>query len=490
LGTAPGQNLRLMRQLRRDEDEGLATTWGPFASLSQDGRWLVLGDWTSTRSNDAWLVDFDDVRRTGEVRRRVVSEGAEGTVTGTAIDGTLYLHTTVGSPKGRVVAADVDRPDRTTWRDVVPEREDAIVEAVAFGRGVLAVTYLTNASNVVEVFRLDGSPLGPLRLPGLGSASMSAEPDRTEAFLRFTSYNVPTTIYRVDLARPADEPEIWARPEVPVSPDDVDVEQVWFPSMDGTRISLFLVRHRAFPTRGDAPTILTGYGGFNISMTPAFQAPLFQWLEAGGLYAVANLRGGGEYGDAWHEAGMLERKQRVFDDFIAAAEWLQASGHTDREHLALAGGSNGGLLVGAAITQRPDLCRAAIIAVPLLDMLRYQHFLMARYWVPEYGSAEDPAQFEYLRAYSPYHHVRPGTAYPAVLLTAGEHDTRVHPMHARKMAAALQAATSSDPAEKPVLLWVDREAGHGQGKPLSLRLRDAVDQRVFLLWQLGGGTGH
>ncbi|HSF99907.1 MAG TPA: prolyl oligopeptidase family serine peptidase, partial [Vicinamibacterales bacterium] len=231
--------------------------------------------------------------------------------------------------------------------------------------------------------------------------------------------------------------------------------------------------------------LLSGYGGFNVNMTPSFSATLFQWFEAGGVYALPNLRGGGEYGDEWHRAGMLEHKQNVFDDFIAAAEWLMANGYTNPSRLAIAGGSNGGLLTGAAITQRPELFRAAVVAVPLLDMLRYQRFLMARYWVPEYGSAEDEGQFEVLRAYSPYHRVVAGTRYPAVFLTAGENDTRVHAMHARKMAALLQAATTSDPGEQPVLLWVDREAGHGQGKPLNLRLREVVDQRVFLMWQLG-----
>jgi prolyl oligopeptidase len=236
---------------------------------------------------------------------------------------------------------------------------------------------------------------------------------------------------------------------------------------------------------GNAPTIVTGYGGFNICETPVFVPTWFQWFDAGGLIAIPNLRGGGEYGDAWHEAGMLEQKQNVFDDFHAALTWLLTNGYTNPRRLAISGGSNGGLLTGAALTQEPELFRAAIVAVPLLDMLRYQHFLMARYWVPEYGSADRPEQFSFLRKYSPYHHVIPGTAYPAVLLTAGKNDTRVHAMHARKMAAALQAASSSDPDSQPVLLWVDREAGHGQGKPLNLRLRDAVDQRIFLMWQLG-----
>jgi len=248
---------------------------------------------------------------------------------------------------------------------------------------------------------------------------------------------------------------------------------------------MFLIHKKGLRPDGDAPTMLTGYGGFNVSQTPGFSATLFQWIEAGGLFAVPNLRGGGEYGDGWHDAGILDRKQNVFDDFIAAAEWLIANRFTNSHRLGIAGASNGGLLTAAALTQRPELFRAVIVAVPLLDMLRYQHFLMARYWVPEYGSAEDPEQFKFLHAYSPYHRVRPNTKYPAVMLTAGEHDSRVHASHARKMTALLQSATASDPAEQPVLLWVDREAGHGQGKPLNLRVRDIADQRIFLMWQLG-----
>jgi prolyl oligopeptidase len=419
------------------------------------------------------------------VERTAVTVGETGRAVGTVIDGTLFLHTTVGAPQGRVVAVEAASPARAGWRELVPERPDAVVEAASFGRGVVAVTYLRNAASVVEVFDLAGRSVGVVAQPGLGAAAIATEEDRTEAYLTFTSFNHPTSIFRVDLATPAAAPSLWARPDVPVDPSQVDVRQVWYASKDGTRISMFLVHRKGLVKTGDVPTLLTGYGGFNISHTPAFSAPLCQWFEAGGLYALPNLRGGGEYGEAWHEAGMLDRKQNVFDDFLAAAEWLIAEGYTRPSRLAIAGGSNGGLLTGAAITMRPDLFRAAIVAVPLLDMLRYQYFLMARYWVPEYGSAENPHQFTVLHAYSPYHHVVDGVAYPAVLLTAGENDTRVHASHARKMAARLQAATASDPAERPVLLWVDREAGHGQGKPLNLRLRDAVDQRIFLMWQLG-----
>jgi prolyl oligopeptidase len=264
------------------------------------------------------------------------------------------------------------------------------------------------------------------------------------------------------------------------------VKQVTYSSKDGTPVTMFVVHKKGLELNGRNPTLLTGYGGFNISMDPFFAATLFPWFEAGGVFAMPNLRGGGEYGKAWHEGGMLSRKQNVFDDFYAAAEWLIENRYTSAERLAITGGSNGGLLTGAAVTQRPELFGAVVIDVPLLDMLRYQHFLMARFWVPEYGDADRSAEeFAFLRAYSPYHNIRQGTRYPAVFLTAGENDTRVHPMHARKMAAALQAATASDPNEKPVLLWVDRDAGHGAGKPLELRIRDLVDERMFIMWQLG-----
>ncbi len=485
LDTDPAKDPVLSRQFTTQENAALATTWGPFGSLSRDGRWLALGYWIDTQSNDLWLADFDAYRRTGTLVRKTVTTGETGQAFGTVIDDVLYMQTTKGAPKGRVVTVSAADPSPARWRDLVPEHPDAVIESVAMAKGLIAVTYLERASSVVRVFDLTGRPLGVLRQPGLGSAGVAAEPDRTEAFLTFTSFNYPPTIFRVDLAKPDADPEVWERPDVPVDPSIAEVEQVTYTSKDGTPVTMFLVYRKGLTKSGRTPALLSGYGGFNISMTPSFSATLFQWIEAGGLYAVPNLRGGGEYGDAWHTAGMLDRKQNVFDDFLAAAEWLIGQGYTKPEHLAISGGSNGGLLTGAAIVQRPSLFRAAIVAVPLLDMLRYEQFLMARYWVPEYGSAEDAAQFEFLNAYSPYQQVKPGTPYPAVLLTAGEHDTRVHALHARKMAARLQAATASDPGEQPVLLWVDREAGHGQGKPLNLRLRDVVDSRLFLMWQLG-----
>jgi prolyl oligopeptidase len=484
-GTDPAADPVLFRQYTKEENEKLATTWGPQGSLSRDGRWLILGYWTSTRSNDLWIADFHRYLETGKLERRELSVGGDGTIQGTVVGGTLFLDSNQGAPNGRIFAVDPAQPQRENWKEIVPERADEVIEAVDYGKGYVAVQYLKDATSVIEVFRTDGTSVGRVKLPGLGTAAISAEPDRTDAYVDFTSFNFPHSIFRVDLAKPGAEPELWERPDVPVDPSTIEVEQVWYPSRDGTKISMFVVHRKGLQPDGHRPTLLTGYGGFNISMTPSFQATLFPWLEDGGVYALPNLRGGGEYGDAWHEAGMLERKQNVFDDFAAAGEWLITHGYTDRAHLACAGGSNGGLLTGVMVTQHPDLFRAAIVAVPLLDMLRYQDFLMARYWVPEYGSAENADQFRALYAYSPYQHVEKGVKYPAVLLTGGENDSRVHALHARKMAALLQASTASDPAKRPVLLWVDREAGHGQGKPLNLRLRDLVDQRVFLRWQLG-----
>jgi len=472
----------LFRQYTKEENEKLATTWGPGGTLSRDGKWLTLVYWTSTRSNDLWVADFDAFRKSGKLEKREISVGGDGTIFGQAVDGKLFLQTTQGAPNGKVQVVDLATMER---KDLVAERPDAAIQNVSIAKGLLVVEYLEKASSVFDLFAYDGKPLGRLALPGIGSGALATEEDSTEAFLSFTSYNYPTTIFQVDLTAPAKLGSVWERPDVPVDPSTVEVSQVWYPSKDGTKISMFLVHKKGLAKDGARPTILYGYGGFNVSSTPTFTATFFPWFEDGGIFAVPNLRGGGEYGDAWHEAGMLEKKQNVFDDFIAAAEWLVANGYTKPSKLAIYGGSNGGLLTGAVAMQRPDLCQAAVVAVPLLDMLRYQNFLMARYWVPEYGSAEDAKQFETLLAYSPYHHVEEGARYPAIYLTAGENDTRVHALHARKMAAKLQAVAAKVEDANPVLLWVDREAGHGQGKPLNLRLRDAVDLRIFLRWQLG-----
>jgi prolyl oligopeptidase len=486
LGSWRGHDLQLFRQFTRDENKDLATTWGPFGGISRDARWVYKGYYTSTKANDLWFADLQQWFRTGRLDWIDVMVGRDARATPHIVGNTMFLETDADAPNGTVWAIDLLNPAREHWKNVVPHRPDAVISDLGIAKGILAVEYMINATSRIELFAFDGSPLGTLRLPQeVGSAGLSTREDRTEAFLTFTSFNYPTTIFRVDLARPDAEPELWERPDVPVDPTTIHVTQEWFSSRDGTRVPMFIVHRKGLRLDGSNPTILTGYGGFNIPMTPGFSATNFPWYEAGGVFALPNLRGGGEFGETWHRSGMLESKQNVFDDFIAAAEFLIQKGYTNPNRLAISGGSNGGLLIGAAVTQRPELFRAAHCAVPLLDMLRYQHFLMARYWVPEYGSAEDPAQFQYLLKYSPYHQIKPGVRYPAILFTTGENDTRVHPMHARKMAAALQAATGASPDERPILLWVDREAGHGAGKPLNLRIRDAADVRAFFMWQLG-----
>jgi len=498
LGTHPGQDKLLFRQYTREESEQLATTWGPDATVSRDGRWMVLTYWTSTSSNDLWVIDLDQWRKDGTFHKQEIKVGAPNTFAGGIEGDTLFMLTNYKAPKKQVYAVDLRNPEEKNWKVVIPENPDAVLTGYGIARGIIAADYEEKAHSQIRLFAMDGKPLGELRLPGPGTASVSLTHDRTEGFLSFTSFNFPSTIFRIDLTRPDVEPAIWERPDVPVDPGIVEVRQVMYPSKDGTQVPMFIVHRKGLKLDGNNPTILSGYGGFNISMTPSFSPTLFPWLESGGVYAVANLRGGGEFGKPWHEAGMRGQKQNVFDDMIAAAEYLIANNYTNPDRLGATGGSNGGLLMGAMMVQRPDLFRAIFCAVPLLDMYRYQHFLMARYWVPEYGAVdetsagrdEDPnaigrEAFGWLQQWSPYHNIRPGTSFPAVLFTAGENDNRTHPMHARKMAAAVQAATASAPNDRPILLWVDRDAGHGQGKPLDLRIRDATDTRIFFMWQLG-----
>ena len=461
----------------------LATTWGPYPIVSRDGHWLVVYYFTGTDSNDVWFYDLEHWRRTGDLDRVDLLVGEDALTSGFIENDIFYALTTYGASNKRVLAFDLAAAAPARFTEIIAARDDAVIDGIYAAAGRIVVDYLADAYTQIELFDREGRPLELLDLPGIGSASILTHPERQTAWLRFESFSEPEAIYRIDLV--SGERELWRRPELPVTTDHLTVRQVFFTSGDGTRVPMFLLHASDIELDGSNPTVLYGYGGFDISLTPAFSEMWLPWVSRGGVYAVANLRGGGEYGADWHRAGMLENKQNVFDDFYAAADWLIDNGYTRSERLGIRGGSNGGLLTGVAITQRPALAAAAIVAVPLLDMVRYQHFLMARYWVPEYGSAEDPEQFDFIQAYSPYQHVEAGTAYPAVLLTAGENDTRVHPLHARKMAAALQAASSSDPEQSPILLWVDRSAGHGQGKPLELRVRDAADQVAFMAWQLG-----
>jgi prolyl oligopeptidase len=448
----------------------------PNVHLSPDGRWLAVSvsrGWTRT---DVYLRDLASAAR----GFTTVVEGVDAIFGVELRSDRLYLQTNLHAPRGRLVAADLDRPGPDSWRDVLPEGPDVLEGTALIGDWIVAV-WLRDASSRVTLHGRDGALLHEVALPVIGSvAGLTGEWDGREAFLGFTSYAVPPTVYR--LALPAPALELWARAPGEVDTSRFRVRLVHYPSRDGTLVSMFLVDARDRPTDGRGPALLTGYGGFNVSHTPAFGRGVILFLEKGGLYAVAHLRGGGEYGEDWHRQGMLDRKQNVFDDFLAAGDFLVQEGHAARGRLAVMGGSNGGLLVGAALTQRPGLFRAVVCQVPLLDMVRYHLFRIARLWIPEYGSADEPEAFRWLYAYSPYHHVRDGTPYPAVLLTTGESDSRVDPLHARKMAARLQAATSS---AHPILLRIETRAGHGQGKPLSKALEEWTDVWAFVFAELG-----
>jgi prolyl oligopeptidase len=366
---------------------------------------------------------------------------------------------------------------------VIAEGKD-VIESFNRTRDRIAVLRLVRATSRLSTYDLRGEGEREIRLPSLGTIEfVEAEHDGDRVGYTFQSFTQPAIAFVADPRTGAADEVVRLRMPNRLDIASIAVEQTAYASRDGTQVTMFLVHRTDVRPTGDVPTLLTGYGGFNVSRTPAYSAGAAAWVEAGGLFAMPNLRGGGEYGETWHRAGMLANKQNVFDDFHAAAEALIAHGWTEPGHLAIAGGSNGGLLVGAALTQRPDLFAAVYCAVPLLDMLRYQNFRIARFWIAEYGSAEDPEQAEWLRKYSPYHNVRADVRYPPVLFTTAEGDSRVDPMHARKMAALLQAQ-SEDP-ESVVLLRVDRDAGHGIGKPLDKQVDDFADQYAFIAWRTG-----
>jgi len=345
------------------------------------------------------------------------------------------------------------------------------------------VNYLENVNSRVKIFSADGKHVRDIYFPTLGTVTeLDGEWDSDEAFYTFTSFAQPPTSYRYEIS--SGKAEIWARNKAPVDPAQFEVKQVWYQSMDKTRIPMFVMYKKGLKLDGARPTLLYGYGGFLVNETPTFRPDAVLFAEHGGVFALANLRGGGEFGEKWHRAGMLENKQKVFDDFIAAAESLIENGYTKPAHLAIEGGSNGGLLVGAAMTQRPDLFQAVACEFPLLDMVRYQKFLLGKLWVPEYGSSDDAKQFQVLYKYSPYHHVTKGVKYPAVLFLTGDSDTRVAPLHARKMTALMQASTGSD---RPVLLRYDTKAGHSAGLPVTKQVEEFTDVFSFLLAEVGAG---
>ena len=458
------------------------TDW-PEVELSPDGRWLAITVNQGWSKSEVYLVD---TRAAGAPAPIPVATGEDARFQVIqALDDRLFLFTTTGAPRGRVFAVDPAHPQRAHWREVIKESDDVLEQAVYF-RGGLAAVYLHDAAARLRLYAADGAPRGEVALPALGTLTgISGARDAAQLFYGFTSFFTPTAVYAVDagLALHATAaPRLWRQIESPIDQSAFVVERVTVTSRDGSRAPLFLAHRKDVRRDGSGPAVLTGYGGFNIAMLPGWTPSAIPFLERGGTYALAVLRGGGEFGEAWHKAGMLGRKQNVFDDFIAASEWLIANKVTTADRLGIFGGSNGGLLVGAALTQRPDLFRAVVCGVPLLDMVRYHRFRLAALWTSEYGSSDDADAFRWLYAYSPYHRVRDGVAYPAVLLHAAASDTRVDPMHARKMAARLGAATASG---RPILLQIETQAGHGAGKPLAKVLAQLTDEWSFLFNQLG-----
>ncbi|MEK6406598.1 MAG: prolyl oligopeptidase family serine peptidase [Acidobacteriota bacterium] len=447
------------------------------ASVSPDGHYLFLVA-SHGSAGDKTELYFQDLTTNGPITP-IVNDINAGFMTDIAGDH-LYLLTNWNAPNRHIFDVDLKKPTRDNWREVVPEGPSVISGVSAVG-GKLFVSYLENVAATIKVFDPSGKQVREIAFPTLGSSSgMIGDWDRDEGFYTFSSFAQPTTIYRYSVA--SGKQEVFARINVPVQSEQIEVKQVWYESKDKTRVPMFLVYKKGLKLDGNNPVFLTGYGGFNVTLTPSFSSLAAYWAESGGVYALPNLRGGGEFGEKWHKAGMLANKQNVFDDFIGAAEWLIKNKYTNPSKLAISGGSNGGLLVGAAMTQRPDLFQAVVCSYPLLDMIRYQSFLVARFWVPEYGSAENAEQFKYIHAYSPYHQVKKGENYPAVLFVTGDADTRVAPLHARKMTALVQASTGSD---RPVLLHYNTKAGHSGGLPVSQQIEDQTDELSFLFWQLG-----
>lgn len=454
-------------------------TRAPSATVSDDGRFLFISLFDGYRANGIEVIELSSA---GESPPRPVFSAWDARYAILGNDGeTLFVQTTNGAPRGRVIAVDVRDPSPAKWRELIPEQAEALDSATYVG-GRLIATYVKDARGLARMFERDGRALGEVALPGLGTVSgFGGTATDTETFFAYADYLSPGKVLRLDLkdlsVRTVREPTIAAQTSLYVT------RQVFYPSKDGTRVPMFITHRRDFKADGNAPTLLYGYGGFNVSVTPSFRPTVLTWLEMGGVYVEANLRGGGEYGDAWHEAGTKTRKQNVFDDFIAAAEYLIREGYTNPKRLAISGRSNGGLLVGATLLQRPELFGAALPGVGVLDMLRYHTASAnARQWSSDYGLSENPTEFAALRAYSPVHNVTPGTCYPPTLITTADRDDRVVPWHSYKFAAALQHGQG---CAKPILIRIETRAGHGAGKPVWMQIDDFADQWAFVAEALG-----
>jgi prolyl oligopeptidase len=473
LGTSQSDDILIYE--RSDQKE-----WGFNGSVTDDGRYLLIYIWLGTDPRN--LLFVKDLTNSNSPVLELINtfEADYGVIDNQ--DSLFWIQTDLNAPRKRVIAIDINAPDRRNWKEVIPEAEETLQSVSLFGDRFIA-TYLKDAHTQVKIFDLNGSFVRELPLPGLGSAGgFAGKRDAKETFYSFTSFTTPPTIYRYDLER--DESTIFRQPQIKFNPADYETRQVFYASKDGTQVPMFITHKKGLELNGNNPTYLYGYGGFNASITPSFSPSNLVWMELGGVYAVANLRGGGEYGEAWHQAGTKLNKQNVFDDFIAAAEWLIANRYTSPQKLAIGGGSNGGLLVGACMTQRPDLFAAALPAVGVMDMLRFNKFTIGWAWCSDYGSPENPDEFKALYAYSPLHNLKPGTAYPATLITTADHDDRVVPAHSFKFAAALQATHTGD---APVLIRIETKAGHGAGKPTAKVIEEASDRWAFLVQVLGVG---
>lgn len=446
------------------------------AGVSRDDRELFI---FATEGTSGMEVLWKDLTKAGSKFGVLFPGFANDYALVHAKNGHAVFYTNEGAPRYRLLSVDLAGAKPVTT-ELLPESE-RLLEGASVAGGSLFASYLDKAQSAVEQYDMEGKKQRDVALPGIGSAAgFSAEEDEPFTFYSFSGYTNPTSIYRYAIAD--GESALFKKPEVKFNPDDFTTEQVFYNSKDGTPVSMFLVHRKDLKKDGSHPVYLYGYGGFNISLTPGFSPMAVMLMEQGGVYAVANLRGGGEYGEQWHRAGMLADKQNVFDDFIAAAEYLIAEGYTTSEKLAIAGGSNGGLLVGACMTQRPDLYAVALPAVGVMDMLRYHKFTVGWGWAVEYGSSDNEADFGYLYKYSPLHNIRAGTCYPATLVTTADHDDRVVPAHSFKFAATLQAAQGCD---RPVLIRIDTKAGHGAGKPVSKKIDEQTDQLSFLFWNTG-----
>lgn len=467
LGTPQSED-RLIYE-RPDQKE-----WGFNGDVTEDGRYLIIYVWHGTATeNGVFTLDLVDPE--AEVVELLSDFDAEYKLVGN--DGTLfYFKTDHSAPQNRLIAIDIEHPAPSRWQELIPEGEDKL-EFVDFVGGRFICTYLHHAAHQVRFFQTDGTPDGELALPALGTVTgFGGRSDDPETFYKFSSFTAPGTVYHFNLEDR--KGEVFRAPDLVFDPDDYVSEQVFYQSKDGTRVPLFISHRKDLEIDGDIPTYLYGYGGFNIPVAVSFSVPNLVWMEMGGIYAQAHLRGGGEYGREWHEAGMKYNKQNVFDDFIAAAEYLIDEGYTCTERLAIGGRSNGGLLIGACLTQRPDLFGVCLPNVGVMDMLRFHKFTIGWAWVSDYGSPEDPEEFATLRAYSPYHNIRTGVAYPPTMVMTGDHDDRVYPAHSFKFAAALQHAQLG---ESPVLIRIETRAGHGAGKPTAKLIEEFSDMWTFAL---------